>query len=71
MAKALIAGFHRLAHLVGHLLLVGGRVEAREVEACDVVEVHRVGNGGERLPVDGLQERLVGGQVVECSGLMP
>ena len=61
----------QLAALVGQLLLVGGRVEAGEVEAGHVVEVHHVGHGGERLPVDRLQERLVGGQVVECSGLMP
>jgi hypothetical protein len=61
----------QLVALVGQLLLVGGGVEAREVEAGDVVEVHHVRHGGERLPVDGLQERLVGGQVVECSGLMP
>lgn len=40
------------------------RVEAGEVEAGDVIEVGRVWHGGERLPVDGLQGRLVGGQVV-------
>jgi hypothetical protein len=61
----------QLVALVGQLLLVGGRVEAGEVEAGDVVEAHHVRHGGERLPVARLQERLAGGQVVECSGLMP
>jgi hypothetical protein len=46
----------------------GGRVEAGEAEAGDVVQVHRVRHGGERLPVDGLQERLVGGQIVDVAG---
>jgi hypothetical protein len=55
----------QLLELVGDLLLVGGRAEAGEVGAGDVVEVHGVGHGGERLAVDQLQERLVGGQVVD------
>jgi hypothetical protein len=45
-----------------------GRVEAGEAEAGDVVQVRRVGHDGERLPVDGLQERLVGGQIVDVAG---
>jgi hypothetical protein len=54
--------------LVGQLLLEGGRVEAGEVEAGDVVEVHCAGHSGERLAVDGLQERLVGWQVIDVVG---
>src|SRR6185437_6920445 len=58
----------QLVELVGQLLGVGGRVEAGEVEAGDVVEVHRIRHRGERLPIDHLQERLVGGQVVNVVG---
>jgi hypothetical protein len=39
----------QLVELVGQLLLVGGRVEAWEVEAGDVVEVYRIRHGRERL----------------------
>src|SRR5690348_3234491 len=54
----------QLVELVGQLLGVGGRVEPGKAEAGNVVEVHRIRHGGERLPIDRLQERLVGGQVV-------
>jgi hypothetical protein len=58
----------QLVELVGQLLGDGGRVEAGKVEAGDVVEAHRIRHGGERLPVDRLQERLVGGHVVTVVG---
>ena len=57
-----------LVEFVNELLLVGGRVEAGEAEAGDVVEMDRVRDGRERQPVDQLQERLVGGQVVDVVG---